>query len=67
MTKNLDADKYSCFGYGSEFDACESFSLFNDNNFGKNGEVLSTCMGHLCMLIIKSNLCWFLVKSQPMV
>lgn len=43
MTKNLDADKYSCFGYGSEFDACESFSLFNDNNFGKNGEVFPTC------------------------
>ena len=43
MTKNLDADKYSCFGYDSEFDACESFSLFNDNSFGKNGEVFPTC------------------------
>lgn len=56
MTKNLDADKYSCFGYGSEFDAWESFSLFNDNSFDKNGEVLSSCTGHLCMLIIKRNL-----------
>ena len=67
MAKNLDADKYSCFGYGSEFDAWESFSLFNDNSFDKNGEVLSSCTGHLCMLIIKRNLYWFLVKSQQMV
>lgn len=36
LTKNADLDKYEYIGYGTGFDANESFLLFDGNDFGKN-------------------------------
>ena len=36
LARNDDHDNYRYSGYGTGFNACESFLLFNGSGFGKN-------------------------------
>ena len=63
LTKNSDLDKYKYSGYGIGFDS-HSELLLADGSFGEKVIIFGAVWAHLCILIIKIKISYFLVKDQ---
>ena len=63
LTKNADLDKPKHRGYGIRSDSCWVYSL-PDGRWGKVLLLLELIWAHMCILIMREKISYFLVKDQ---